>query len=78
MTIEEQLGIRSWEECDFGLGFLSIKFLNAKLEDNNMFNLPSDVDYQYIWIIYDKMAIEVKGPNIKHRFYMNVGLTKFL
>ncbi|QQK88112.1 hypothetical protein [Providencia phage PSTRCR_127] len=61
-TIEEKLGIASWEGWD-QMDVLSITFYDAVLKENNVFGLPTDVKYSWITVDFQHLMIDVGIDN---------------
>lgn len=68
------LGIKNWDTVAEWDHFLDVVFLNAELKEDNLFSLPHDIEYEYIWINMATSKIEVQGPDKLHEFNINLSL----
>ncbi|QQV89668.1 hypothetical protein SJ_250 [Proteus phage SJ_PmiM] len=68
------LGIKNWDTVTEWDYFLDVVFLYAELKEDNLFCLPHDIEYEYIWINMATSKIEVQGPDKFHEFNINLSL----
>ncbi|ANM46588.1 hypothetical protein BI036_gp055 [Morganella phage vB_MmoM_MP1] len=57
-TIEQNLGIKSWEGWD-QFDVLDISFSDVVLEKDNKFGLPDDVVYGWVNVDFQNLIVEV-------------------